>query len=219
MDAVIQFFSMIMHPEQLDVLISQYGVYIYLILFLIVFGETGFVVLPFLPGDSLLFIAGAFAASGVMNIWMLMMLLISAAVLGNTLNYWIGSVIGHRIYDIDSRWISREALMKTHSFYEKHGGKTIVLARFVPLVRTFAPFVAGVSEMSWSRFQQYNILGAVLWVVAFVGGGYLFGNVPGVKEHLGLIAMVGLSAAIVPVVGGVLWSFVKKTNPKKHTQQ
>lgn len=210
MDAVIQFFSMIMNPEQLDVLISQYGVYIYLILFLIVFGETGFVVLPFLPGDSLLFIAGAFAASGAMNIWVLMVLLISAAVLGNTLNYWVGSVVGHRIYDVDSRWISREALMKTHSFYEKHGGKTIVLARFVPLVRTFAPFVAGVSEMSWSRFQQYNILGAVLWVVTFVGGGYLFGNVPGVKEHLGLIAMVGLSAAIVPVVGGVLWSFIKE---------
>ncbi|WP_189491952.1 VTT domain-containing protein [Formosimonas limnophila] len=208
---------MIMHPEQLDVLISQYGVYIYLILFLIVFGETGFVVLPFLPGDSLLFIAGAFAASGAMNVWILMALLISAAVLGNTLNYWIGSVVGHRIYDVDSRWISREALMKTHSFYEKHGGKTIVLARFVPLVRTFAPFVAGVSEMSWSRFQQYNILGAVLWVVAFVGGGYLFGNVPGVKEHLGLIALVGLSAAIVPVVGGVLWSFVKKTKAKKAT--
>jgi membrane-associated protein len=217
-DAVIQFFSMIMHPEQLDVLISQYGVYIYLILFLIVFGETGFVVLPFLPGDSLLFIAGAFAASGAMNIWVLMALLISAAVLGNTLNYWIGSVVGHRIYDVDSRWISREALMKTHSFYEKHGGKTIVLARFVPLVRTFAPFVAGVSEMSWSRFQQYNILGAVLWVVIFVGGGYLFGNVPGVKEHLGLIAMVGLSAAIVPVVGGVLWSFIKKAKTNKTTQ-
>lgn len=218
MDAVIQFFSMIMHPEQLDVLISQYGVYIYLILFLIVFGETGFVVLPFLPGDSLLFIAGAFAASGAMNIWVLMALLISAAVLGNTLNYWIGSVVGHRIYDVDSRWISREALMKTHSFYEKHGGKTIVLARFVPLVRTFAPFVAGVSEMSWSRFQQYNILGAVLWVVTFVGGGYLFGNVPGVKEHLGLIAMVGLSAAIVPVVGGVLWSFIKKAKNNKTAQ-
>ncbi len=218
MDAVIQFFSMIMHPEQLDVLISQYGVYIYLILFLIVFGETGFVVLPFLPGDSLLFIAGAFAASGAMNIWVLMALLISAAVLGNTLNYWIGSVVGHRIYDVDSRWISREALMKTHSFYEKHGGKTIVLARFVPLVRTFAPFVAGVSEMSWSRFQQYNILGAVLWVVIFVGGGYLFGNVPGVKEHLGLIAMVGLSAAIVPVVGGVLWSFIKKAKTNKTAQ-
>lgn len=218
MDAVIQFFSMIMHPEQLDVLISQYGVYIYLILFLIVFGETGFVVLPFLPGDSLLFIAGAFAASGAMNIWVLMALLISAAVLGNTLNYWIGSVVGHRIYDVDSRWISREALMKTHSFYEKHGGKTIVLARFVPLVRTFAPFVAGVSEMSWSRFQQYNILGAVLWVVVFVGGGYLFGNVPGVKEHLGLIAMVGLSAAIVPVVGGVLWSFIKKAKANKTAQ-
>jgi membrane-associated protein len=217
-DAVIQFFSMIMHPEQLDVLISQYGVYIYLILFLIVFGETGFVVLPFLPGDSLLFIAGAFAASGAMNIWVLMALLISAAVLGNTLNYWIGSVVGHRIYDVDSRWISREALMKTHSFYEKHGGKTIVLARFVPLVRTFAPFVAGVSEMSWSRFQQYNILGAVLWVVIFVGGGYLFGNVPGVKEHLGLIAMVGLSAAIVPVVGGVLWSFIKKAKTNKTAQ-
>jgi len=217
-DAVIQFFSMIMHPEQLDVLISQYGVYIYLILFLIVFGETGFVVLPFLPGDSLLFIAGAFAASGAMNIWVLMALLISAAVLGNTLNYWIGSVVGHRIYDVDSRWISREALMKTHSFYEKHGGKTIVLARFVPLVRTFAPFVAGVSEMSWSRFQQYNILGAVLWVVVFVGGGYLFGNVPGVKEHLGLIAMVGLSAAIVPVVGGVLWSFIKKAKANKTAQ-
>jgi membrane-associated protein len=209
---------MIMHPEQLDVLISQYGVYIYLILFLIVFGETGFVVLPFLPGDSLLFIAGAFAASGAMNIWVLMALLISAAVLGNTLNYWIGSVVGHRIYDVDSRWISREALMKTHSFYEKHGGKTIVLARFVPLVRTFAPFVAGVSEMSWSRFQQYNILGAVLWVVIFVGGGYLFGNVPGVKEHLGLIAMVGLSAAIVPVVGGVLWSFIKKAKTNKTAQ-
>lgn len=215
MDSIVQFFSMIMHPDQLGVLIQHYGAYVYLILFLIVFGETGFVVLPFLPGDSLLFIAGAFAANGSLSVVLLIVLLVIAAVLGNTLNYWIGSKVGHKIYDSNSRWISREALAKTHSFYEKHGGKTVVLARFVPLVRTFAPFVAGMSDMRWQRFQQFNILGAVLWVVLLVGGGYLFGNVPGVQKYLGLIAILGLSAAIVPVVLGGLWGLIKKSAQTK----
>lgn len=206
MDTLVQLLEMVLHIDKhLGVFIDQYGNWVYLFLFMIVFVETGLVLFPFLPGDSLLFIGGAFAATGAMDPWLLGVLLFIAAVTGNTLNYWIGSKIGPRVYEKNWRFLDRDALRKTHDFYEHHGGKTIVMARFVPVVRTFAPFVAGVSAMPWTRFQLYNLLGAAIWVVLLVGGGYLFGNLPLVKQYLNVIVLVGISAAVVPIALGALW--------------
>jgi len=206
LDTLVQLLEMVLHIDKhLGVFIDQYGNWVYLFLFLIVFVETGLVLFPFLPGDSLLFIGGAFAATGAMDPWLLGVLLFIAAVTGNTLNYWIGSKIGPRVYEKNWRFLDRDALRKTHDFYEHHGGKTIVMARFVPVVRTFAPFVAGVSAMSWVRFQLYNVLGAAIWVVLLVGGGYLFGNMPIVKQYLNVIVLVGISAAVVPIALGAVW--------------
>jgi membrane-associated protein len=207
----MQFVDVILHVDKsLGFLIREYGTLVYMVLFLIVFCETGLVVLPFLPGDTLLFIGGAFCATGEMNIWLLMGLLIIAATTGNTLNYWIGSLIGHKVYTHDYRWLDKTALQKTHAFYEHHGGKTIILSRFVPIVRTFAPFVAGVSEMNFSKFQFFNITGALIWVVGLVSAGYFFGNIPIIRDHLNTIVLVGVGAAIVPVALGALWKFYKK---------
>ena len=212
----LQLLDVLVHVDKyLGFLIEQYGTLVYAVLFLIVFCETGLVVLPFLPGDSLLFIAGTFCATGAMDIWVLMALLVAAAVSGNTLNYWIGSLVGHRVYTHHYRWLNPEALKKTHAFYEKHGGKTIVIARFTPIVRTFAPFIAGVSAMTFSRFQLFNVLGAFLWVVSLVVLGYLFGNIPLVQENLNLLVIVGLIAAVVPIVLGALWQVWRKLRGKR----
>lgn len=211
MDTLVQLLEMVLHIDKhLGVFIDQYGNWVYLFLFMIVFVETGLVLFPFLPGDSLLLIGGAFAATGAMDPWLLGVLLFVAAVTGNTLNYWIGSKIGPRVYEKNWRFLDRDALRKTHDFYEHHGGKTIVMARFVPVVRTFAPFVAGVSAMSWARFQFYNVLGAAIWVVLLVGGGYLFGNLPVVKQYLNIIVLVGISAAVVPIALGALWKVLTR---------
>jgi len=201
----MQFFDMILHVDKtLEVLIQQYGTLVYAVLFAIIFCETGLVVLFFFPGDTLLFIAGALCAVGEMNLFLLMALLITAAVTGNTVNYWIGEAIGQRVFTHDYRWLNKDALRRTHNFFEKHGGKTIVLARFVPVVRTFAPFVAGVSDMTHARFQFYNISGAVLWVVLLTTAGYFFGNIAIVREHLTEIVLVGVGVAVVPMaLGGV----------------
>lgn len=205
------FLNMLLHIDQfLGTWIAQYGEWIYLVLFLIIFGETGLVVLPFLPGDSLLFIAGAFGATGLLNPVLMAVLLIIAAVLGNTVNYSIGRYIGPRVFTGNIRFLDHEALMKTHAFYEKHGGKTIVLSRFLPIFRTFAPFVAGVGSMNFFRFQLFNISGAVLWAGGLITLGYFFGNVPIIKEHLSTIALIGVSAAVVPVALGGLWKLIKK---------
>jgi membrane-associated protein len=190
--------------------VRQYGEWVYAVLFAIVFCETGLVVMFFLPGDSLLFIAGAFCANNVMNVWLLMFLLIVAAVTGNTCNYMIGKAIGKKVFTQNYRWINQDALQRTHTFFDRHGGKTIILSRFVPIVRTFAPFVAGVSEMSFKRFQAYNFIGAIVWVVLLVGGGYIFGNYPPVKENLTAIVVVGISAAIVPLMLSALWNITRK---------
>ncbi|AMP01389.1 hypothetical protein CAter10_3945 [Collimonas arenae] len=207
----MQFIDVILHVDKsLGFLIKEYGTLIYMVLFLIVFCETGLVVLPFLPGDTLLFVAGAFCATGEMNIWVLIGLLIIAATTGNTLNYWIGSLIGHKVYTHDYRWLDKAALQKTHAFYEHHGGKTIILSRFVPIVRTFAPFVAGVSEMTFSKFQFFNITGALLWVVGLVTAGYFFGNIPIIRDHLNTIVLIGVGAAVVPVAAGALWKLYRK---------
>ncbi len=208
---LMQLVDMILHVDKtLGTLLAQYGLYVYIVLFAIVFCETGLVVLFFFPGDTLLFIAGAFCATGEMNYPLLTALLVAAAVLGNTLNYYIGQAIGHRVFSHNYRWINKDALQRTHDFFEKHGGKTIILARFVPVVRTFAPFVAGVSEMTHARFQLFNITGAALWVVSLVTAGYLFGNIPIIREHLTEIVLVGVSAALVPLAIGGMVKFARR---------
>jgi membrane-associated protein len=205
------FLNMIFHIDQfLGTWVALYGAWIYLVLFLIIFSETGLVVFPFLPGDSLLFIGGAFGASGLMDPVLLTVLLIAAAVLGNTVNYAIGRYIGPRVFSSDFKFLDHNALIKTHAFYERHVGKTIVLSRFLPVFRTFAPFVAGVGSMNFLRFQLFNVSGAVLWVAGLVTLGYFFGNVPIIKEHLNTIVLIGVGAAIVPVVLGALWKLFKR---------
>ena len=207
----MQFFDMILHVDKtLEVLIQQYGTLIYVVLFAIIFCETGLVVLFFFPGDTLLFIAGALCAVGEMNLPLLMVLLSVAAITGNTVNYWIGEKVGQRVFTHDYRWLNKAALTRTHEFFEKHGGKTIVLARFVPVVRTFAPFVAGVSDMTHTRFQLYNISGAVLWVVLLTTAGYFFGNMPIVRDHLTEIVLVGVGVAIVPMALGGVYKLVRR---------
>lgn len=195
-------------------LIGQYGLWVYGILFLIVFVETGVVVMPFLPGDSLLFAAGALAGVGSLDPLVLGASLFVAAVLGDSCNYYVGSRIGAAVYARDSRWIRRDHLDRAREFFERHGGKSVVIARFAPFLRTFVPFVAGASRMSYARFLMFNILGALFWVGGFVGLGYFFGNLPGVKEHftwvlLGIIVLSLLPALVAylqgrrPAAGGV----------------
>lgn len=215
MDTLLQFVNLVLHIDKfLGVFINEYGTWVYAVLFLIVFCETGLVVLPFLPGDSLLFIGGAFCASGEMNLTGLILMLLVAAVGGNTVNYLIGRAIGPKVFNshipLLERFLDRAALQKTHNFYEKHGGKTIVLARFVPVVRTFAPFVAGASQMTLSRFQFFNVVGALFWVLLLVLLGYFFGNIPFIRQYLNVIVLVGAGAAIVPVVFGALWKVTRK---------
>ncbi|ACR69887.1 DedA family protein [Edwardsiella ictaluri] len=184
-------------------LVAQYGVWIYGILFLILFCETGLVVTPFLPGDSLLFVAGALASlpSNDLNVHLMVLLMVIAAIVGDALNYTIGRLFGERLFsNPHSRVFRRSYLDKTHAFYERHGGKTIILARFVPIVRTFAPFVAGMGHMSYRHFAAYNVIGALLWVLLFTYAGYLFGNVPVVQENLKLLIVVIIVVSILPGV-------------------
>ena len=205
--------DMILHVDKtLGDIIAEYGTMVYAMLSGIVFAETGLVVVPFLPGDTLLFVGGAFCATGAMNIWILMVLLVVAAVAGNTVNYWIGKAIGHKVFTHDYKWLDKAALQRTHAFYENHGGKTIVLARFIPIVRTFAPFVAGVSEMTFVKFQFFNIVGALAWVVGLVTAGYFFGNISFIRDHLNTIVLLGIGAAVVPLMLGGLWKFYKKVS-------
>ncbi len=212
----MQFLDMIIHVDKtLGLVISQYGTLVYVVLFGIVFCETGLVVTPFLPGDSLLFISGAFCATGAMDIWLLMVLLIIAAITGNTLNYWIGKKVGQKVFTKDYAWLDKAALERTQAFFNKHGGKTITISRFVPIVRTFAPFVAGVSDMPFSRFQFYNISGGIGWVISLVVAGYFFGNIPIIRDHLNTIVLIGICAAIVPVIFGTLFRFYKKLTQSK----
>jgi membrane-associated protein len=192
--------DLFVHLDQhLSRVISDYGTWTHLILFLIVFCETGLVITPFLPGDSLLFAAGTFAALGALDLWLLVLLLIFAAILGDTVNYWVGAYIGPRAFGGNIRFLRKEYLDRTHAFYERHGGKTIILARFVPIIRTFAPFVAGVGAMSYPRFLTYNVVGAVLWVGLFVLGGYFFGNIPTVRENFTLVILVIIALSVLPI--------------------
>jgi membrane-associated protein len=183
--------------EYLAGIITDYGAWTYAILFLVIFVETGLVVMPFLPGDSLLFAAGTFAALGSFNVWGLIGLLIIAAVTGDAVNYSIGHYLGERAYNI--KWIKKEYLEKTHAFFEKYGGKAIFLARFVPIVRTFAPFVAGIGKMSYGYFATYNIVGGVTWVVLFTLLGFFFGNIPFVKANFELVIVAIILISVVPM--------------------
>jgi membrane-associated protein len=206
-----QFFDLILHVDKsLGLAINHYGALVYVLLCAIVFCETGVLLLFFLPGDTLLFVGGAFCAGGAMNLWLLTGLLILAAVIGSTFNYWLGNIVGHKVYTHNYRWLDQESLQKTHAFYEKYGGVTMVLSRFIPVVRTFAPFVAGVSEMTFAKFQAFNVGGAVMWVIALVSGGFFFGNIPIIRDHLNTIVLFGVGVAIVPVAIGGLWRFAKK---------
>jgi membrane-associated protein len=206
MDILLQFLDILLHLDKhLAILVEQYGPWIYAILFFIIFAETGFVVTPFLPGDSLLFVAGALAALGGMDIVLLMATLTTAAVLGNQVNYHIGRFIGPKVFHWeDSRFFNRKALDKTHAFYEKHGGKAIVISRFLPLFRTFVPFVAGVGAMNYARFTSFNVSGALLWVVSLCMVGFLFGNVPWIKQNLTLVIVGIIILSFMPVFIGWL---------------
>jgi len=186
--------------EYLNVLIANYGSWTYGILFLIVFMETGLVVTPFLPGDSLLFAAGSFAALGSLNPVILFILLSAAAIIGDTVNYSVGAFVGPRAFSGDIKFLKREHLDKTQAFYEKHGGKTIILARFVPIIRTFAPFVAGVGTMTYSHFIIYNVVGALLWVSIFIFGGFFFGNLPVVRHNFELVIFGIIAVSLLPPV-------------------
>ncbi len=201
MDAFQQIVDLFLHlDEHLEAIIRSYGTLTYGLLFLIIFLETGLVVTPFLPGDSLLFAAGTFAGVGAMNVWLLFGLLFVAAVLGDTVNYWIGHKVGPRVFERENRFIKREYLTRTEAFYAKHGGKAIVLARFVPIVRTFAPFVAGVGRMDYGRFLFYNVLGGLIWTAIFIFLGYFFGNIPVVRENFHLLIPVIIVFSVVPMV-------------------
>jgi membrane-associated protein len=200
MDLLRSVIDLFLHLDQhLNRVIADYGVWTHLILFLIIFAETGLVVTPFLPGDSLLFAAGTFAALGSLDLWLLVVLLIAAAILGDTVNYWVGAWVGPRAFSGNVKFLRKDYLDRTHAFYEKHGGKTVILARFVPIIRTFAPFVAGVGAMSYPKFITYNVVGAVLWVGLFVPAGYFFGNIPAVRKNFTLVILAIIALSVLPI--------------------
>jgi membrane-associated protein len=205
MDLLATFLEIMLHLDKhLAGLVAQYGTWVYAILFVIVFCETGLIVLPFLPGDSLLFVAGALAAAGGMHIGLLIVLLIVAAVLGDAVNYAAGAWFGPKVFRWEnSRFFNRTAFDRTHGFYEKHGGKTVIIARFMPLIRTFAPFVAGVGQMSYGRFAMFNVTGAVLWVTSLSLAGYWFGNLPWVKDNLTMVILAIIAISLAPLA--VAW--------------
>ena len=194
-------YSILSLDQTLALIAGQYGPWLYALLFVIIFAETGLVVLPFLPGDSLLFIAGTVVASAGLNVHLLVTLLIAAAILGDSLNYSIGRFIGPKVFDRpDSRWIKQDYLRRTQAFYDKYGAVTIIIGRFIPIIRTFAPFLAGVAAMRYRRFLAYNAIGAVLWIAALVYAGYVFGNIPWVKQNLTLIVVGIVAISLAPAV-------------------
>ena len=216
MSYVEQLTSLVQFVMHIGDHLGEYGTLAYAILSLIIFSETAFVIFPFLPGDTLLFAAGAFCANGDLSLIILNLLVVISAVVGNTINYWIGRYLVTRIDVTKAKWINQDALEKTHMFFEKHGGKTIILARFVPLVRSFAPFVAGLSNMDQKKFQIFNIVGAVLWSGILTVCGYFFGNLPVIRDNLNEIVLIGALAAIVPTVFAGIWRFVQPLFIKKN---
>lgn len=202
MELFTYFIDLILHLDRhLASLIESYGLWTYLILFLIVFAETGLVVTPILPGDSLLFAAGTFAGLGSLNPLLLFAILSAAAILGDTVNYWVGKYLGHHfVRDRGRRWIKQQHLDRTHVFFEKYGGKTIILARFVPIVRTFAPFVAGIGTMTYGKFLAYNVIGGLMWVGLFIAAGYFFGSRPFVQDNFSLVVLAIVIISLIPAV-------------------
>ena len=201
MEWIGQIVDFVLHIDvHLQEIIGQYGALTYLILFLIVFAETGLVVTPILPGDSLLFAAGTFAALGSLDPFVLTLLLIVAAIAGDTVNYWVGHWVGPRAFSGKIRWLRVDYLKRTEAFFERHGGKTIMLARFVPIVRTFAPFVAGVGRMHYGRFLGWNVLGGIVWVTVCVGAGYFFGNLPFVRDNFSLVVLGIIGVSLIPIL-------------------
>jgi membrane-associated protein len=195
------FHSVLALDQTLGQIAALYGPWLYLLLFLIIFAETGLVVMPFLPGDSLLFIAGTVVATAGLNVHLMVALLIVAAILGDTVNYSVGHYIGPRVFDKpDSRWFRQDHLRRTQAFYDRYGGVTIIIGRFVPIVRTFAPFLAGVAGMAYRRFLMYNVVGAIAWISSLVYAGYLFGNLPWVKKNLTLIIIAIVVVSLIPAV-------------------
>ena len=202
MDLLAKFLDLLVHLDKhLLEIAREYGSGIYVFLFVIVFCETGLVVTPFLPGDSLLFVAGMYAVRGELNLALLIVLLSIAAIIGNTVNYAVGNYLGPRVFLWpNSRFFNRTALERAHQYYEKHGGKTLVITRFMPLLRTFTPFVAGVSSMSIARFQFFNVAGALLWIVSLTLAGYFFGNIPFIKQNLTLVILAIIAVSLLPAV-------------------
>lgn len=202
MDIILWFVDVFLHLDKhMDLLIKSFGMWSYVILFLIIFCETGLVVTPVLPGDSLLFAIGAFAAIGSFNPLLIIPLLCVAAILGDTVNYWIGHKVGPKVFRKDTaRFLNKKHLERTHRFYEKHGGKTIILARFMPFIRTFAPFVAGIGAMTYPKFLAYNVIGGIAWILTFSLGGYYFGNIPAVKRNFTLVIMAIVIISVMPAV-------------------
>lgn len=201
MELIKKIIDFVLHVDvYLNQIITQYGAWTYGLLFFVIFMETGFVVTPFLPGDSLIFAAASFAAAGVLNPWIIFSLLSVAAIAGDTANYWIGHRIGQKAYSGEVKWIKKEYMDRTHAFFEKHGGKAIFLARFVPIIRTFAPFVAGVSEMSYGFFIRWNIIGGIAWVATFTLLGYFFGTIPFVQKNFELVIVAIIVISFVPVI-------------------
>ncbi len=212
MEIVHYLIDLFLHLDKhLSGIIAQYGALTYLLLFMVIFCETGLVITPFLPGDSLIFAAATFAAKGILDVNLLFIILVVAAVLGDTINYWIGHYIGPRVFEQEKiRFLKKEYLIRTHNFYEKYGGKTIILGRFVPIIRTFVPFVAGVGSMTYSRFIVYNIIGGIAWVALFLYGGYFFGNLDFVKNHFSIVILMIIFISILPGITEFLRHKLKK---------
>jgi len=201
-DIILKLLDIILHVDKyISIIIEMFGIWSYLILFLVIFCETGLVVTPFLPGDSLLFAAGAFAAIGSFDARILIALLASAAIIGDNVNYWIGYHVGPKIFHKENvRIFNKKHLIRTHEFYERHGGKTVILARFIPIIRTFSPFVAGIGRMRYTRFLIYDITGGILWPTLFVTAGYFFGNLPIVKKYFSLVIVAIIILSVTPIV-------------------
>ena len=202
MEFLQMFIELFKHPDQvINQIATTLGIWTYIILFLIIFCETGLVVTPILPGDSMLFAAGAIAALGSIDVYWLFVVLAVAAILGDTVNYWIGHYIGPKVFSYeDSRFFKKAHLLKTHAFYERHGGKTIIIARFMPIVRTFAPFVGGIGAMTYSKFILYNVVGGILWVGSFLFAGYYFGNIEAVKRNFTIVIFTIVFISILPAL-------------------
>ena len=214
MDLIKKIVDFVLHVDvYLSEIISRYGSWTYALLFVVIFMETGFVVTPFLPGDSLIFAAATFAARGALNPWLLFLLMAIAAVAGDTANYWIGHAVGAKAYTGEVKWIKKEYMERTHAFFEKHGGKTIFLARFVPIIRTFAPFVAGVGKMSYGYFITWNLVGGLTWVSIFLFLGYFFGNLPFVQHNFEFVIVAIILISVVPI--GIEWLKARKEKKKE----